>query len=364
MASELLQPLVPVADDAEAVNDLYLARRWGDGLPVIPPTPERVRRMLRFTDYRPDDCIATVAPAFGAATVERIAINAVLAGCHPSYLPVLVAAVRAVAEPAFNLQAIQATTNPVAVFMLLNGPVAQQLEVNGGYNCLGQGRRANATLGRALRLILQNVGGALPGEMDRATHGQPGKYTFCCAENETATPSEPLHVERGFPVATSTVTVIGASGTLNMIEHTGDADDLLRVMADTLAFPMSNEYLFGGEPAILLGPEHAEILARAGLSKAAVKRRLWEGSRLPGRRFSHAFLYRMIAHRRTDVPRPIGEDTLIPIAPRAEDMTIVVAGGPSIHSVYLPTFGDTRAVTHAIADARGAPIARFGIAYR
>lgn len=364
MAPEFAASLVPVADDVEAVNELYASRRWGDGLPVVPPTLERVHATLCYSDRGPQEVVAAVAPGYGAATVERIAINAVLAGCEPSYLPVLIAAVEAIAAPQFNLQAIQATTNPVAVALLINGPVAEQLDVNAGYNCLGPGRRANATIGRALRLILQNVGRALPGEMDRATHGQPGKYTFCCAENEVASPWQPLHVERGFPPTTSTVTVVGASGTLNMIEHTGDPDDLLRVMADSLAFPMSNDYLFGGEPFLILAPEHAELLARAGLSKADVKRRLWEGSRLPGRRFSHNCLSRMLAHRRTDVAGPIGPDTLIPISPRPEDVHIVVAGGPSIHSVYLPTFGDTRSVTRPIGDAAGRPIQRFGVPCR
>ncbi|MBI4504212.1 MAG: hypothetical protein HY691_01645, partial [Chloroflexi bacterium] len=343
---------------------LYLVRRWGDGLPVVPPTPERVREMLRGTDYRADECLAILAPAFGAATVERIAINAVLAGCQPSYLPVLIAAVQAVADPRFNLQAVQATTNAVAVFLLLNGPVAQQLEVNSGYNCLGQGWRANATLGRALRMILQNVGGALPGEMDRATHGQPGKYTFCCAENEAASPWEPLHVERGFPASTSTVTVLGPAGTMNLNSHAKDADDLLRVLADSMAFPMSNDYTFGGEPAVLLGPEHAEVLARAGLSKAEVKRRLWEGSRMPAQRFAAKDLQRLIAGRREELRGPVGPDTLITLAPSPSEFVVVVAGGPSTHSAYLASFGDTRSVTRAITDASGAPIERFGTTSR
>ena len=144
--------------------------------------------MLRHTQRARDEVVAQIAPGFGAASVERIAINAVLAGCDPEYLPVLIAATEAVASPEFNLQGIQATTNSVAVWVIVNGPVAGKLGVNGAFNCLGQGTWANATIGRALRLVLQNIGGALPGEMDRSTHGQPGKYTFCCAENEEASP--------------------------------------------------------------------------------------------------------------------------------------------------------------------------------
>jgi hypothetical protein len=364
MTEEFTAPLIAVADDLDSINALYLERRWGDGLPVVPPTPERVRAMLRYTDRDPTDVVAMLPPGFGAATVERIAINAVLAGCHPSFLPVLIAAVAAMAEPRFNLQGIQATTNPVAVFVLINGPAAAQLGVNSGAGCLGPGWQANATIGRALRLIMQNIGGARPGEMDRATHGQPGKYTFCCAENEAASPWEPLHVERGFPPTTSTVTVLHPAGTHNMNTHTKDADDLLRVIADTMAFPTANDYVFGGEPIVLLGPEHAAILAQAGLSKAAVKRRLWEQSKLPGRRFAAKDLARLVIGRREDLPGPIGLETLIPLAPSPDEIVVIVAGGPGTHSVSMTSFGDARSVTRPITDAAGQPIERFGVPVR
>src|SRR6185295_7107007 len=216
---------------------------------------ERVERMLRHTRRAPDEVVAKIAPGFGAATVELIAINAVMAGCHPEYLPVLIAAAEAVATPQFHLQAIQATTNPAAVWLIVNGPIAKWLEVNSGAGCLGQGAWANATLGRALRLILQNIGGALPGEMDRATHGQAGKYSFFSVENEKMSPWEPLHVERGFAPDASTVTVVGAAGTLNMTTLARNADDLLRVIADTMAHPPSNDYWIGGEPWLILAPE-------------------------------------------------------------------------------------------------------------
>jgi hypothetical protein len=172
------------ADDFNAFNDECEQRGWSDGLPLVPPTVARVDAMLAATKRDRNEIVAHIAPGFGAATVERIAINAVMAGCRPEYLPVLLAAVEAVADEKFNLQGIQATTNSAAPWIIVNGPLAATLGINAGLNCLGQGNRANATLGRALRLVLQNIGGALPGQMDRATHGQPGKYTFCCAENE------------------------------------------------------------------------------------------------------------------------------------------------------------------------------------
>lgn len=347
--SEERAALFEAPDDVEAINRLYCERRWSDGLPIIPPTLERVERMLARTRRVPDDVVTRVAPGFGAATVERIAINAVMAGCEPAYLPVVIAAVEAAATPEFNLQGIQATTNSVAVWVVVSGPVARRLEVNGTFNCLGQGAQANATIGRALRLVLQNVGGALPGAMDRATHGQPGKYSFCCAENEEANPWEPLHVERGFPRESGTVTVVGAEGTMNMNTHTKDPRQLLRAIAETIQHPPSNEYTHGGEPWLILSPEHAEILKSAGLTKAEVKRQLWELSKMPARRMTDKDLLRVEDSRGKELGK-IGPDTLLPVSPRPEDIWIVVAGGPGTHSVYVPCFGNSRAVTREIAD--------------
>ena len=338
-------------DDLDAINRLYREKRWSDGLPIVPPTEARVERMLAAVDaYRRDDVIASLAPAFNAATVERIAINAVLAGCDPELMPALIAAVDAVAAREFNLQAIQATTNSVAVWVVVNGPAAATLGINGTFNCLGEGAWANATLGRALRLVLRNLGGALPGDLDRATHGQPGKYSFCCAENETANPWEPLHVERGFARDASTVTVIGAEGTMNMNSHSKDADELIRVFGETIQHPPSNEYTHGGEPWIIVGPEHAAILAAAGCTKADVKTALWDATKLPGRRMAQRDFERAVQSRRKELGE-ITPDTLLPIAPNADGIGIVVAGGPGTHSVYVPCFGNSRAVTRAFATA-------------
>lgn len=349
--------LIEVPDELDQLNRFFVTRRWGDGLPVIPPTPERVARMLRHTRRAPDEIVGRIAPAYGAATVEHIAINAVLAGCYDEYLPVLIAAAEAVAAPEFNLQGIQSTTNPGAVFLIINGPIARRLGVNSGNNCLGQGNWANATLGRALRLILQNIGGALPGEMDRATQGQPGKYTFCCAENEEANPWEPLHVECGFARDSSTVTVVPPLGTWNLNSHAKDAGDLLRVMADTIAFPMGSDYVYGGgAPWLVLSPEHAHVLKRDGLSKAEVKRCLWEQSKLKASRLSAKDFARTQNGRRAELGE-ITRETLLPISPRPESIGIIVAGGPGTHSVYMPGSGYTRsAITRqvVVSDEAGA----------
>jgi len=335
-------------DDIDAINRLYRERRWGDGLPIVPPSAARVDRMLAHSGRGRHELVARVAPGFGAATVERIAINAVMAGCDPEYLPVLIAATEAIADAEFNLQGIQATTNPVAVWLVLNGPISKRLQVNATFNCIGQGNWANATLGRAMRLILQNIGGAWPGEMDRATHGQPGKFTFCCAENEENHPWQPLHVERGFAAGDSTVTVVGAEGTMNMNTHARFADELARVIAETMMHPTSNEYVHGGEPWFILGTEHAEIFRREGWDKKEVKRQLWERSKIAVKQLSAKEIDRARASRASELGE-LSDDTLLPISPRAEDIQLIVAGGPGTHSVYVPCFGNSRAVTRRIA---------------
>ena len=336
-----------VADDLLAFNDECERRRWSDGLPLVPPTPARVDRMLAGTKRARDEVVARIAPGFGEASVERIAINAVMAGCRPQELAVLIAAVEAVADARFNLQGVQATTNPVTPWIIVNGPLAATLGVNAGINCLGQGARANAVLGRALRLVLQNIGGALPGEMDRATHGQPGKYSFCCAENEAASPWQPLHVERGFGVAESVVTVVGAAGTLNLNSHSKDAVELLRALALSLIHPTSNDYHFSGEPWLVLSPEHADVLKRGGYSKADVKRLIWEQSKMPAGSYARKDFER-VQHARGGELGAITAATLLPIAPSPDEIGIVVAGGPGTHTVYVPTFGQTRAVSRRV----------------
>ena len=339
--------LIEAPGDLDDLNRLYIKRRWGDGLIIAPPTEAAVERMLRHTRRAPDEVVATIAPGMGAATVEYIAIQGVMAGCYPEYLPVLIAAVQAVATPQFHLQAIQATTNPSAVWLIVNGPIARWLEVNSGAGCLGQGAWANATLGRALRLILQNIGGALPGEMDKATQGQSAKYTFCCAENEEASPWEPLHVERGFAADANTVTVVGALGTWNMNMTARRAEEVLAMIADTMQYPASSDYIYGGAPFILLSPQHANLFHSAGWDKAEVKRRLWEASRLRAGRSKGSEFERMATGRRAELGE-INADTMVPISVKPTDISILVAGGPGSHSVFVPVSAHTRSVTKEI----------------
>ena len=204
---------IEVDDDIWAAKAFFEEKGWGDGLPIIPPTEERVAQMLA-AQRKPDEMIGAVPPRWAQATVEKIAINGVMAGCKPEYMPVLIAAVEALTDPKLNLYALQATTGGPAVMIIINGPIRKKLNINGGPNALGEGWRANATIGRFVQLVKRNIGGSYPGTTCKATLGWPGKYSICVGENEEGSPWEPLHVERGFKAEQSTVTAISADASI------------------------------------------------------------------------------------------------------------------------------------------------------
>ncbi len=337
--------------DIDALDDEFEARGWSDGLPVVAPTRARVDAMLRYCDRAPDFELGTMPPRHGIVTPEILAINAVMAGCRPEYFPVVLAAVEAMLEPAFNLFAVQATTHPCAPCVIVNGPIARELNINARYGAFGPGVRANATIGRAVRLILLNVGGAAPGVLDRSTQGQPAKYAFCVAENEAESPWPPLHVERGFDPADSTVTVTGAEGPHNLNDHISDhADGILATLEGAMSdMGANNAYLYG-QPTIAFGPEHAAILAAGGWSKDAIRHYVFERVRLPRALWERGGMARMF----TDL---FPDADMKPIIKTPEDLLIVVVGGFGRHSCWLPTFGDTtRAVTRLIARADGSAL--------
>ena len=343
---------ISLSDSLEAVNDWFYDQGWTDGLPIVPPTPERVERMFAWTDREPQDELGPVPPKYGIATIEKLAINAVMAGCLPEYLPVIIVAVEAVLEDKFNLYGIQSTTHPCAPLLILNGPIARELGVNARYNAFGQGWRPNATIGRAIRLILLNVGGGIPGVLDRATQGQPSKYSYCIAENEGENPWEPLHVERGFSTDESTVTVCGAEGPHNINDHVSTAaPGILTTIASTMAGMGSNNAYAYGEPILALGPEHAAILGRDGISKANIREFVFRNARVPRAQWEAGGMFGM----------GIGEDgafpgeSALPLIRKPEHLMIIVAGGPGRHSCWMPTFGAmTRSVTRAIRRKDGA----------
>ena len=336
-------------DDLGSAIELCYANGWTDGLPVIPPTVERIEAMLAAANLQPGQQLSFIENRQVSVTAEKVAINAVMAGCKPEAMELLISIVDAIAAPEFNLQGIQATTNPAAVWAVVSGPVAKRVGVNAGTNCLGPGTHANIGIGRALRLMMLNIGGATPGVMDRATQGQPGKFSMICAENEDDTPWQTLGVERGIAAGASSVTMVGFSGTLNMNTHSKDPEDILRCFADSMAYAPSNDYWCGGEPWIIFSPEHANILSAAGYSKADVKQKLWDYSLMPASRMAAKDMERTIRTRKPELGA-IMADTLLPITTEVSRIGVICAGGPGTHSVYVPGFGNSRSVTRVVRD--------------
>ncbi len=341
---------IKVGESLEAVNKLFYGRGWSDGLPIVPPTVERVEAMLAFTGRDPQEVVAVLPPKMGEATVEKLAINAVMAGCQPEYIPILVTIVEAMAQEDFNLYSVQTTTHICAPLVIVNGPVIEKLRINCKASVLGPGSWANATIGRAVRLILINVGGGIPGILDKATFGQPAKYSYLMAENEEESPWEPLHVERGFDRDLSAVTLMAAEGPYNVQDHDSkSARGILISIAGTLSSLGSHSVYFASQSLVVLGPEHAATVADGGFSKEGVKEFIFEHSKIPLSRFSED----NAEHFRKTWPDRYGEagpDTLIPVGSSVEDILVAVSGGAGKHSLVITTFGLSRAVTRKIEE--------------
>lgn len=332
-------PLTCDADAAfEAINDLFYERGWTDGLPIVPPTPERVERLLGGMPWRdPDALVAVVPPQMGQATLRAIATNAVMAGARPEYLPVIVAALEAACDPAYGLSHRSTTTHAGAPLIIVNGPIALRLRINGGRGVFGPGWRANATIGRALRLALVNIGGAGP-LVDASQTGHPGKYTYCIAEYEAANPWEPLHVARGFRREQNVVTVVNAEAPHSMTENVQtDPHEIIRTFASSMATLGVNNLYSQGHPILVLGVEHAQHFAAAGWTKRDVQCALFEQARQP---------WGLMKHRgKSKGPRfpefvdRSNDASTVPIVNVPEDLIVVVAGGAGGKSMFLPTAG-------------------------
>ena len=329
------------ANDMRAVQADMYERGCTDGLPVVPPTEEAVREMLEYAQIAPDAVLGEMMPRDVPVTAEKAAINAVMAGCLPQYFPVLVAGIKAVCTQKFNLLGIQATTNPVCPILIINGPIRRELDINCGRGCLGPGWRANATIGRALRLVMINCGGAIPGEIDKSTHGMPGKYSFCFGEIEEESPWQPLHVERGFAPEQSTVTAIGGQGTASLLADYLVPENILHLLADGMRCYGYNPYRRAmSSPLIVMTPGHARILANAGWSKQRVKEHLFE----------HTKIARSAIPDERNLLRVVYQEyppeQLLTICAKPEDISLVVAGGPeAYHITYIPSFGHGDPVT-------------------
>ncbi len=267
---------------AEDPEEACFARGWSDGLPVIPPTRERVLRMLSGTTRDPGEIIGMVPPDLAPCTVEKVAINAVMAGCKPEYLPVVLAAVEAALIDEFGMHGILCTTMFCGPLVVVNGPIAQAIGMNSGVNALGQGNRANATIGRALQLVIRNVGGGRPGEVDRSALGTPGKYTFCFAEAEHPQ-WNPLSVERGFARGTNTVTLFAGEGVQGIVDQKSRTpESLARTFALCMRAVDHPKLAMAGDALLVVSPEHSRVFFDAGWSKARLLEELTALLQLPG----------------------------------------------------------------------------------
>ena len=261
---------------AQATLEAMMEDGPGDGLPLIPPTRRAVDATLSTVQEGSGHVLGIMAPAMEEVTVEEAAVCAVAAGCKPAYFPVVLAALEAVMEPEFNFLAIQATTELASPLVIIHGPIAERLGVHSGSGCIGPGFRANATIGRAVRLAAVRLGMAAPGETDMATFGHGGKYAACFAE--AACGWEPLHATRGFRAEQSAVTVVAADAPVNVNDYaSGSAESVLRMIAGTMAYPGSNNAQGGGEVLLVISPQHLGLLASGGMGREDVQQALFEG---------------------------------------------------------------------------------------
>ena len=271
--------IADLEDEMEALFD----RGWTDGLPVVPPTEARVLRMLEGTSRTPDEVVAIVPPDLMPATVEKVAINAVMAGCRREHLPVVLTAVEGVCTDEFNMHGVLATTMPVGPVMIVNGPIRRAIGMNSGVNVLGQGNRANLAIGRALQLVVRNVGGGRPGGVDRAAHGNPGKLSFCVAEDEEGSPWEPLAEWRGAPGGADALTIFAGEGPRCVVDQAARTpEELSNTLAVCLRSVHNPKLPLGFDAILIVGPDHARLFAEAGWSRDRLVAELDARLQLPG----------------------------------------------------------------------------------
>lgn len=271
----------PAADEDEL--ELCFERGWTDGLPVIPPTPLRVLRMLRDCGHEADEIIGNIPPDNVPCSIEKVAINAVLAGCKPEYFPVVLASVRAALQDAFCLHGLLCTTYFSSPVMIVNGPVCRHIGMNSGINALGQGNRASATIGRALQLLVRNVGGGIPGGIDRATMGNPGKFTYCFAEDESDADWPSLAMDRGYKRNDSVISLFAGEGLQPILDQLSRTPESLATSMAASLRSVAHVKRFGMADAILvICPEHRRVFREAGWSKDDVKRHIYDQLMIPG----------------------------------------------------------------------------------
>jgi hypothetical protein len=347
----MTQDVLELPDDIGEFLTEAIARGWSDGLPIVPPTAERVEAMLAATDLPREHSTGVFPPNGCVATVELIAINAVMAGCLPAHLPFVIAAVEAIVDPTYNIAGVQATTNAATPFLVVNGPTGAAADFNGRGNALGQGWRGNATVGRALRLCMVNIGGGVPGVRDMSTLGQPGKYSLCIRENEEDSPWEPYHVEHGYDGGDTTVTSFTVTGTQTIFDGCSKtAGELLKTFISSTAYVGMHNMQMGGGPVITLCVDHARIFADAGYSKQAFKELLFERATMAIEDFPDDIFRYMVQRKR---PKHLWDEPAggrIPMADSPDTIKVFVAGGPGPHSMLLPrsSIGVKASITKAV----------------
>jgi hypothetical protein len=334
MAATLTSKRFTARDEADAVEIAY-DRGWSDGLPVVPPTEARVRAMLQAARLEPQQQVGFVRDRFVAITAEKVAINAVMAGCRPEYMPVVVAAVEGIADPRWSYHGPGTSTGGAAVLMIVNGPIARELDINAGDNLFGPGWRANLTIGRAVRLVMRNVCGSLPGLLDRGTLGHPGKLSFVIAENEAESPWTPLHVERGFRPEQSAVTVIASDGPHQFYNQLSpDAEGVLTTCADDMR--ISGNVMGQSTYVVCLAGEHMATIARSGWDKKRIRQFLFEKTHN-----SYAHLKR--TGRMSGAIAEGDEQRTRPLVASPDDIFVVAAGGRAgAFSCYIPGWGSAK----------------------
>jgi hypothetical protein len=332
------------AKDVDDAIEMCFARGWSDGLPVVPPTEDKVRAMLRGARLEPSHQVGVVAHRAVAITAEKVAINAVMAGCLPEYMPVVVAAVEAIADPAWSYHGPGTSTGGAAVLMIVNGPIARELDINAGDNLFGPGWRSNLTIGRAVRLVMRNVCGSRPGTLDRGTLGHPGKLSYVIAENETESPWTPLHVERGLRPEQSAVTIMAAEAPhqfYNQLSST--AEGVLTTLADNMR--ISGNVMGQPNYCLVLAGEHMRTIAADGWDKKRIRQFVFEHTQN-----SHAHLKR--THRMSGELMPDDETKMRPLVATPDDIFVVAAGGRAgAFSAFIPGWSSSktsRAVTKEI----------------
>jgi hypothetical protein len=338
--------------------EYYFELGWSDGLPVVPPTLDKIEAVVGALGGDPQAVIARVAPRWGILTCEVLAINMVMAGCKPEYAPVVKAAVLALCDPSFNLNGVQATTHVASPLLIVNGPIAREIGMNGGCNAFGSGNRANATIGRAIRLVMLNVGGGWPGELDKSTLGHPGKYTYCAAENEAQSPFAPYHVERNYKPEDSTVFVIAAEAPHSVTDHvSNDPEGILDTICSAMSTIASNNAVLSGHCTVVLGLEHAQTIAKHGWTRNDIRNYLWmhHGNRFHDLARGHR--YGNVYNRNLPKWYKRAPDSRIPIIPSPDNIHLFVMGGEAGRfSAFIPGWGHmSTPVLRAIDNVAGAP---------